>query len=59
MIDFLIDNMFVQFRGLVFKQTIGIPMGTYCSPFLAELFLYSFEAGSLQELSLKENITKF
>ena len=29
MLDFLIDNIFVEFGGRVFKQTVGIPMGTF------------------------------
>ena len=36
---FLIDNIFVQFGGRVFQQTIGIPMGTNCAPLLADLCL--------------------
>ena len=43
MIGFLIDNIFVQFRGCLFRQVIGIPMGTNCAPLLADLFLYSYE----------------
>ena len=43
MIEFLIDNIFVQFGGRLFRQAIGIPMGTNCAPLLAELFLYSYE----------------
>ena len=43
MIEFLIDNIFVQFGGHLFRQVIGIPMGTNCAPLLADLFLYSFE----------------
>ncbi len=27
----------------MFRQKIGIPMGTDCAPFLANLFLYSYE----------------
>ena len=27
MIEFLIDNIFVQFGGRLFRQVIGIPMG--------------------------------
>ena len=30
MIEFLIDNIFVQFGGRLFHQVIGIPMGTNC-----------------------------
>ena len=43
MIEFLIDNIFVQFGGHLFGQMIGIPMGTNCAPLLADLFLYSYE----------------
>ena len=43
MIEFLIDNIFVQFGGRLFHQVIGIPMGTNCAPLLADLFLYSYE----------------
>ena len=43
MIEFLIDNIFVQFGGSLFHQMIGIPMGTNCAPLLADLFLYSYE----------------
>ena len=43
MIKFLIDNIFVQFGGRLFRQVIGIPMGTNCAPLLADLFLYSYE----------------
>ena len=41
-IEFLIDNIFVQFGGRLFRQVIGIPMGTNCAPLLVDLFLYSY-----------------
>ena len=43
MIEFLIDNIFVQFGGRLFHKMIGIPMGTNCAPLLADLFLYSYD----------------
>ena len=43
MIDFLIDNIFVQFGGRLFRQIIGISMGTNCAPLIVDLFLYSYE----------------
>ena len=43
MIEFLIDNIFVQFAGRLFRQLIGDLMGTNCAPLLADLFLYSYE----------------
>ena len=44
MIFFLIDNIFEECGGEIFQQVIGIPMGTYCAPLLADIFLYSYEA---------------
>ena len=43
MIEFLIDNIFVQFLGRLFHQMTGIPMGTNCAPLLADLSLYSYD----------------
>ena len=43
MIEFSIDNIFVQFGGHLFCQVIEIPMGTNCAPLLADLLLYSYE----------------
>ena len=43
MIEFLVDNNFVQFGGHPFRQLTGIPIGTNCALLLADLFLYSYE----------------
>ena len=53
MIEFLIDNIFVQFGERLFRLThvIGIPMGTNCVPLLADLFLYSYENKFLDNMS--------
>ena len=62
MLDFLIDNIFVEFGGLIFQQTIGIPMGTNCAPLLADLFLHSYEAEFIQSLlkdKKKKHLAKF
>ena len=60
MVNFLIDNIFVEFGGQIFQQTIGIPMGTNCAPLLADLFLYSYEANFIQNLLVhkKKNIAQ-
>ena len=42
-VKWLIDNIYVVCGDSLFKQDIGIPMGTDCAPFLANLFLYAFE----------------
>ena len=50
MLEFLVDNIFVVFGGKVFQQIVGIPMGTNCTPLLADIFLYSYEAEFIQSL---------
>ena len=44
------DNIFMEFGGRIFRQTIGIPMGTNCTSLFSDLFLYSYEAEFVQSL---------
>ena len=57
MIEFLVDNIYVRFGGQLFRQIVGIPMGTDCAPLLADLFLYSYENEFLDKL-IKEGKRK-
>lgn len=43
MVNYLIDNCYVTCGDTLFRQKIGIPMGTDCAPFLANLFLFIYE----------------
>ena len=56
-IDFLIDNIYVRFESSVFRQVIGIPMGTNSAPLLADLFLHTFEYDFMVK-TMKHDITK-
>jgi len=42
-VDSLIDNIYVRFGNSVFRQVIGIPMGSNSAPLLADLFIHTFE----------------
>jgi len=53
MITWLIDNTYVTIGNAVFRQVIGIPMGTDCAPYLANLFLFAYEFEFLN-FTLKE-----
>ena len=57
MIEFLVDNIYVRFGGQLFRQMVGILMGTNCAPLLADLFLYSYENEFLDKL-IKEGKRK-
>ena len=50
MVEFLIDNIFVNFGGCLFRQVFGIPMGTNCAPLLSDLFLFSPESELLDNM---------
>ena len=50
MIEFLVDNIYVRFGGQLFRQMVGIPIGTNCATLLADLFLYSYENELLDKL---------
>ena len=47
---YLIDNSFFSVGSDLFKQVIGIPMGSDPAPFFANLFLYYYESKWLQSL---------
>ena len=37
---YLLDNIFIRFGTKLYRQTIGIPMGTNCAPLVADMFLF-------------------
>ena len=47
---FLVENLYVQFDGMVYQQIVGIPMGTNCAPLIADLFLYCYERDFISNL---------
>ena len=42
-LTFLLDNIFVRFGTKLYRQVVGIPMGTNCAPLVADLFLFCYE----------------
>ena len=51
---YLLDNIFIRFGTKLYRQTIGIPMGTNCAPLIADLFLFYYERDLMKCLS-REN----
>ena len=47
---FLMENIYVQFDGMVYQQIVGIPMGTNCAPLIADLLLYCYERDFMSNL---------
>ena len=51
---YLLDNIFIRIGTKLYRQTIGIPMGTNCAPLVADLFLFCYERDFIKSLS-REN----
>ena len=52
-LTFLIDNIYIRFGTKLFRQIVGIPMGTNCTPFVADLFLFCYERYVMMSLSVE------
>ena len=42
-LHYLLDNIFIRFGSKIYRHIVGIPMGTNCAPFVADLFLFCSE----------------
>ena len=42
-LSYLLDNVYIRFGTKLYRQIVGIPMGTNCAPLVADLFLYCYE----------------
>ena len=40
---YLLGNIYIRFGTKLYRQIVGIPMGTNCAPLLADLFLFCYE----------------
>ena len=49
-LTFLMENIYVQFDGMVYQQIVGSPMGTNCDQLIADLFLYCYERDFMSNL---------
>ena len=52
-LHYLLDNIFIRFGSKLYRQIVGIPMGTNCAPLVANLFLFCYERDFM--LSLSDN----
>ena len=50
-LTFLLDNIYIRFGFKLYRQIVGIPMGTFCTPLEVGLFLYCNERDSMLSLS--------
>lgn len=67
-LSYLIDNSFINFKGHIYRQVIGIPMGTNSAPHMANIYLAEYEYeyidkmvsnSKFKELKLLKDIFRF
>ena len=52
-LHYLLDNIFIRFGSKLYRQIVGIPIGTNCAPLVADSFLFCYGRDFM--LSLSDN----
>ena len=47
----LLDNIYIRFGSKLYRQNVGIPMGTNCAPLVADLFLFCYERDFMKSIT--------
>ena len=61
---YILDNIDIRFGTNLYRQIVGIPMGTNCAPLVADLFLFCYERDfmtpllMLSKLKLLKHLTQ-
>ena len=50
-LTFLLDNIYIRFGSKLYRQIIGILVGTNCAPLVADIFLFCNERDYMLSLS--------
>ena len=50
-LTFLFDKVFIRFGTKLYRQVVGIPVGTNCAHLVADLFLFCYERDFIMSLS--------
>ena len=45
------DNIYIRFGTKLYRQIVGILMGTNCNPLVADLFLFCYERDFMKDIS--------
>ena len=50
-LSYLLDNIYIRFGTKLYRQIVGIPIGTNCAPLVADLFSFCYERDSMDSLN--------
>ena len=42
-LSYLLENIYIRFGNKLYRQIVGIPMGTNCAPLVADLFYFAMK----------------
>ena len=48
---YLLDSIYIRFCSKLYRQNVGIPIGTNCAPLVADLFLFCSERDFMKSLT--------
>ena len=52
---YLLDNIHIRFSTKLYRQIVGIPMGTTYAPLVADLFLFCYERDFIEQYVLSHD----
>ena len=55
-LTYLLDNFLIRFGTKLYRQIVGIPMGTNCAPCIADLILFCYERDFMASLANNKEI---
>ena len=48
---YLLDNIYIRYFTKLYRNIVGIPIGTNCAPLLADLFIFCYERDFMTSFS--------
>ena len=55
-LTFLFYNIYIRFGTKLYRQIVGIPLGTNCAPLVADLFLFCYEKDFMISFSADKDV---
>jgi hypothetical protein len=55
-LNLILDSTFFKFNNIVYKQILGLPMGSPLSPILADLVMQDLECAAIKKPSVPSTI---
>ena len=54
-LTYILDNIFIMLGTRLYRQTVGIQVGTTCAPLIADFLLFCYERNFMASLSYSKD----